>query len=45
MATDANRTAFAKAIMGVISQYNLDGVDFECALHSIFYNFQLLTDS
>ena len=32
MATDANRTAFAKAIMDVVSQYNLDGVEFECAL-------------
>ena len=39
VATDANRTAFAKAIMGVVSQYNLDGVEFECALQSIFHSF------
>jgi chitinase len=39
VATDANRTAFAKAIMDVISQYGLDGVEFECALHSTFHIF------
>jgi chitinase len=45
VATDANRTAFAKAIMDVVSQYNLDGVEFECALHSTIHLFQLLRDS
>jgi chitinase len=29
VATDANRTAFAKAVLDVVSQYNLDGVEFE----------------
>jgi len=32
VATDANRTAFAKAVMGVVSQYGLDGVEFEYAI-------------
>ena len=31
VATEANRTAFAKAVMAAISQYGLDGVEFECA--------------
>jgi len=44
VATDANRTAFAKAIMDVVSQYNLDGVEFECALHSMIHIVQLLTN-
>jgi chitinase len=35
VAADANRTAFAKAVMDVVHLYNLDGVDFECALDSI----------
>ena len=39
VATDANRTAFAQAIMDVVSQYSLDGVEFECALHSTFLLF------
>lgn len=29
VATDANRTAFAQAVMALVSQYNLDGVEFE----------------
>ena len=29
--SDANRTAFAKAVMGVVTQYSLEGVDFEYA--------------
>jgi len=29
VATEANRTAFAKAIMGVVSQYGLDGIEFD----------------
>ncbi|KAI0263099.1 glycoside hydrolase [Gloeopeniophorella convolvens] len=29
VATDANRTAFAKAVMGVVSQYKLDGIEFD----------------
>jgi chitinase len=29
VATEANRTAFAKAVMAAVSQYNLDGVEFE----------------
>jgi hypothetical protein len=32
VATDANRTAFANAVLGVVSQYQLDGIEFECAL-------------
>ncbi len=32
VATDANRTAFAQAIVDVTSQYQLDGIEFECAL-------------
>jgi chitinase len=32
VATDANRTAFAKAIAGVVTQYNLSGIEIECAL-------------
>jgi GH18 family chitinase len=36
VATDVNRTAFAKAIMDVVSQYGLDGVDIECGLDSTF---------
>ncbi len=32
VATDANRTAFANAIMGVVSQYQLGGIEIECAL-------------
>jgi len=28
VATDANRIAFAKAVMNTVSQYDLDGVDF-----------------
>lgn len=30
VATDANRTAFAEAILGVVGTYNLDGLEFEC---------------
>jgi chitinase len=29
VATDANRIAFAKAIMKMVSTYNLDGIEFE----------------
>ncbi|KAI0305234.1 chitinase [Multifurca ochricompacta] len=29
VATEANRTAFAQAIMKVVSQYNLDGIEFD----------------
>jgi chitinase len=29
VATDANRTAFAQAVMALVSQYNLDGIEFE----------------
>jgi chitinase len=32
VATEANRTAFAAAILKVVSQYKLDGIEFECAL-------------
>jgi chitinase len=28
VATDASRTAFAKAVMNTVSQYGLDGIDF-----------------
>jgi hypothetical protein len=34
VATDANRTAFANAIVNVVSQYQFDGIEFECALFS-----------
>ncbi|KAH8997040.1 chitinase [Lactarius hatsudake] len=29
VATDANRTAFAQAVMGLVSTYNLDGIEFD----------------
>ncbi|EMD34757.1 glycoside hydrolase family 18 protein [Gelatoporia subvermispora B] len=29
VATAANRTAFVNAVMGLVSQYNLDGIDFD----------------
>ena len=32
VATNANRTAFAKAVMGVVSKYSLDGIVFEYAI-------------
>jgi chitinase len=32
VATDANRTAFANAILNVVSQYQLGGIEFEYAL-------------
>jgi len=32
VSTDANRTAFATAIVAVVSQYQLDGIEIECAL-------------
>lgn len=32
VATDANRTAFAEAIVDVVSEYQLDGIEFEYAL-------------
>ena len=35
--TDANRTAFAKAVMGVVSQYGLDGIEFEYALLALSF--------
>ena len=31
VATDVNRTAFAQAVMKVVSEYNLDGIEFEYA--------------
>ena len=31
VATEANRTAFAEAVVAAVSQYDLDGVEFECA--------------
>ena len=43
VATDANRTAFAKAIQNVVSTYKLDGVDFECVLFLSFIKSYLLT--
>jgi chitinase len=30
VATQENRTAFAQAIMRTVSQYHLEGIDFEC---------------
>jgi hypothetical protein len=27
---DANRTAFAQGVMQLVSQYKLDGIEFEC---------------
>jgi chitinase len=32
VATDTNRTAFANAIVNAVSQYQLDGIEIECAL-------------
>jgi chitinase len=32
VSTDANRTAFANAILAVVSQYQLAGIEIECAL-------------
>ncbi|KAI8986628.1 glycoside hydrolase [Trametes punicea] len=29
VATDANRTAFVKTVLGLVSKYNLDGLDFD----------------
>lgn len=31
VATDANRTAFVEAIVGVVSEYKLDGIEIEYA--------------
>ena len=38
VATEANRTAFAKAIMGAVSQYGLDGIEFEYALLALSFH-------
>ena len=38
VATEANRTAFAKAIMVVVSQYGLDGIEFEYALLALSFH-------
>jgi chitinase len=32
MATPANRTAFVQAAVALVEKYNLDGIDFECAI-------------
>ena len=32
VATDDTRTSFANAILNVVSQYQLDGIEIECAL-------------
>jgi len=32
VATDANRTVFANAILNVVTQYQLGGIEIECAL-------------
>jgi len=32
VATPGNRTAFARAVMGVVQQYDLDGIEFEYVL-------------
>jgi chitinase len=34
VATAEHRTAFARTVLKVLSQYNLDGVEFECAFSS-----------
>ena len=38
VATDANRTVFAKAVMGVVSQYGLDGIEFKYALLALSFH-------
>lgn len=43
VATEANRTAFAAAILGVVSKYKLDGIEFECALPYFSIKSYLLT--
>jgi chitinase len=34
VATQENRTQFKNAILGLVSQYQLDGIDFEYACYS-----------
>jgi chitinase len=41
VATDANRTAFAQAVMKVVSTYSLDGIEFECVYLDLFQCFQI----
>ena len=37
VATEANRTAFVKTVMDLVSKYDLDGLDFEyvCSSNSV----------
>ena len=39
VATDANRTAFVNTVLGLVSKYNLDGLDFEYVPRSAFRDF------
>ena len=41
VATDANRTAFAKAVMNFVSMYKLDGVEFECVYLDLLLCFKI----
>ncbi len=41
VATDANRTAFAQAVMKVVSTYNLDGIEFECVYFDLSESFEI----
>ncbi len=36
VATGANRTAFARAVINLVSMYQLDGVEFECVYFEPF---------
>jgi chitinase len=43
VATSANRTMFAKAILDVVSTYDLDGIDFECVFTSCIIHLHFLS--
>lgn len=43
VATEANRTAFAAAVVKIASEYKLDGIEFECALLKVSIKSYLLT--
>jgi hypothetical protein len=36
VATDANRTAFAEAILNVVGKYKLDGIEIECVCFNLY---------
>ncbi len=41
VANDANRKAFAQAVMKFVSTYKLDGVEFECVYLDLFQCFEI----